>query len=131
MIVSYCAAVTYMGAFLLRLFAVNSLGDQWSINISDKSSVNFRKRLITKGPYRYIRHPIYLGTVLEQISVPLLAGLYYSALTITVLTVPFHMIKAKIEEKNLLSELGYDYEEYIKNKPQFNPFQVLFKKRLV
>ena len=95
---------------------------------SYKSSANFQKRLITKGPYKYIRHPIYLGTVLEQISIPLLAGLYYSAFGIFVLTVPFHIIKANIEEKNLVSDPNLNYKKYMEETSLFRHFYMMRKR---
>jgi len=118
--VSLFAIVGYVVALILRLWAIISLRDQWSINIMDKSTIDFQKTLIVKGPYKYVRHPIYFGTILEQVSIPLVANLYYSAFLILIFSIPFHMIKAKIEEQNLISELGSGYEVYMKSTPWIN-----------
>lgn len=129
MIVSVLGISIYIGALILRLLAITFLGDQWSINILDKSTTNFHKELVTKGPYKYIRHPIYLGIILEQGSVPLIFNLYYSVFLIMALSIPFHIIKAKIEEQNLMLESGISYEEYAKRTPRFNFTYTMINKK--
>jgi len=81
---------------------MKSLGDQWSVHIIGTDKLAGKRRLVVAGPYRYIRHPVYLGIILEQICIPLIANLYYAAAVMALFTIPFQAMKAKMEEIALL-----------------------------
>ncbi len=74
-------------------------------------------RVVTTGPYRYIRHPGYLGAILFYISTPLIIGSTYAfipegiAITLTI-------IRTILEDKTLQNELdGYlEYSKKVKYK---------------
>ncbi|MFA6321004.1 MAG: isoprenylcysteine carboxylmethyltransferase family protein [Candidatus Omnitrophota bacterium] len=112
----------YIAALYLRLWAVNSLGDQWSVHIIGKEKLVGHRKLVTKGPYKYIRHPVYIGIVLEQIGIPLIFNLFYTAIIIGFFSITLQLIKSGLEEKEMKSRLGKTYEDYLKNTARFNPF---------
>jgi protein-S-isoprenylcysteine O-methyltransferase Ste14 len=58
-------------------------------------------QLIKVGVYKYIRHPIYLGTLLAYFSVPSLFHSLYGFL-VMVLKIPLTIYIIKIEEQVLL-----------------------------
>ena len=71
--------------------------------------------VITTGPYKLVRHPLYMGGIIMSISVPLTLG----SLTglIPVLFFPFiYAVRIRKEEQMLLRELkGYDeYRQKVK-----------------
>ena len=76
--------------------------------------------LETKGLHRYVRHPLYAGTLLFIWSLffmfPLLSNLI-ACLVITVYT----FIGIKMEEQKLLREYGDDYKIYSSNIPMLLP----------
>ncbi len=70
------------------------------------------RQLVTAGPYRFIRHPIYLGEALYVIGVMLLA---FNVLSIVFLAAFILLLLARIriEERKLMAEP--DYLEYAQN----------------
>ena len=76
--------------------------------------------LIEKGLHRYVRHPIYSGTIL------VFAGLWFSnpttqLLATTLVTLIYLPIGIFFEEKKLVTEFGKDYLEYKSRVPAIFP----------
>lgn len=63
----------------LRYWCIHSLGFHWNTRIF----VIPGRKPISRGPYRYVRHPNYLAVALELASVPLLFNAWITALTIS------------------------------------------------
>jgi len=66
--------------------------------------------VITSGPYRYVRHPMYAGMIFYLFCAPLLLGSWWGLLWGWVLLGVF-AIRIQIEEVTLRKELP-DYNEY-------------------
>ena len=61
----------------------------------------------TTGPYRYVRHPGYVGSILVHLGTPLLLGSLWALIPSGVLVVLFVM-RTYLEDKMLMDELpGY------------------------
>lgn len=75
----------WFGLFLIaqvvRYWAIRSLGKYWNTRLI----VTPGMRPVTRGPYRYIRHPNYLVVVVELLAVPLMFDAYVTATSITLL----------------------------------------------
>lgn len=72
-------------------------------------------RVATEGPYRYIRHPMYLSLVLSWPALALLLGSYW-ALVPGLLASMIIVIRTSLEDRTLRSELpGYaDYASHVR-----------------
>jgi protein-S-isoprenylcysteine O-methyltransferase Ste14 len=68
------------------------------------------QKVISTGPYRMVRHPMYLGSVVLCLSISLALGSYF-ALPAFVLLIPFYVFRLLNEEKVLRQELS-GYPEY-------------------
>jgi len=66
--------------------------------------------VVTGGPYRYVRHPGYVGSILFEIATPLVLGSVW-ALIPGVLAALLTVVRTALEDKTLLEELG-DYRDY-------------------
>ena len=64
----------------------------------------------TTGPYRFVRHPMYVGVILFVISFPLSLGSLYSFIPASLIVVLF-IIRTSLEDKTLQEDLP-GYKEY-------------------
>jgi protein-S-isoprenylcysteine O-methyltransferase Ste14 len=81
------------------------------------------RRTVVSGPYRYLRHPLYLGEALTMLGACLLIGTSIALLFWTVIT-GLQLARARIEEKKLSRALS-DYEAYRTKTPFILPVFVL------
>jgi protein-S-isoprenylcysteine O-methyltransferase Ste14 len=64
----------------------------------------------TGGPYRYVRHPGYIGSILSQIAMPLILGSIWAFIPAGLAALLF-VVRTALEDKTLLEELD-GYREY-------------------
>ena len=64
----------------------------------------------TSGPYKYVRHPMYVGVILIMLCFPLSLGSLYTLIPAVVIMVLF-LIRTALEDKTLREELP-GYKEY-------------------
>ncbi len=64
----------------------------------------------TGGPYRYVRHPGYVGSILSQIATPLILGSAWAFIPAGLAALLF-VVRTALEDKTLLEELD-GYKEY-------------------
>ena len=69
------------------------------------------QRVVTDGPYRYVRHPLYASGILASIGIPLLLG-SWGGLVMAPIVAIVHGIRAVFEERLLAVELD-GYRDYI------------------
>lgn len=67
-------------------------------------------RVVTTGPYRFVRHPGYLGAILGALATPLMLGSAWTFLPVGLLTLLF-VVRTHLEDQTLRRELR-GYEEY-------------------
>ena len=65
----------------------------------------------TGGPYRYVRHPGYLGAILFTLLMPILLGSLW-ALIPAGLALPAYVVRTALEDRTLHAELA-GYPEYV------------------
>lgn len=68
--------VIFVFAQILRYWSLFSLGKYWNTKIL----VIPNATAISKGPYRFIKHPNYLVVALELLTIPLIFGAYVTAI---------------------------------------------------
>ncbi|MDP4173561.1 MAG: isoprenylcysteine carboxylmethyltransferase family protein [Bacteroidota bacterium] len=80
-----------------QIWAYRTLGE----NYSQEIVILKKHELVTTGPYKYIRHPQYLGQILSDLGASL-ALLSYTALPVVLfLEIPLIVMRAQEEEKLL------------------------------
>ncbi|MGK9369116.1 methyltransferase family protein [Melioribacter sp. Ez-97] len=89
--------------------------------VYDENDLDEKQPLITGGIYKYVRHPIYLFTILFLGFRPAM-DLFY--LVTFVCIVVYFYIGSVFEEERLKDKYGKDYEEYIKNTPRIFPLKI-------
>lgn len=87
-------------------------------------SIKSKERVISTGPYRLVRHPLYLGNLLFPLGLALLFRASVALYFIPVLAVLYSALIV-IEEKGLLAEYGEDYKRY-REKVAYRLLPLLF-----
>jgi hypothetical protein len=81
-----------------------------------------RDELITTGPYRFVRHPFYVGSFISDVGFSLMALNPYVPLIYLPL---FYLVviprRVRMEEEFLRSKFGPKYEEYRERVPRYLP----------
>lgn len=73
-----------------------------------------------QGIHKYVRHPLYLGTLLFIWGLFFLFPLLNNLIAVIIITA-YVLIGIKFEEKKLVGEFGHRYTEYIKTVPRLIP----------
>ena len=118
---SLCALgfLIFSVAVAIRYWALAKLTTQWHVHVD--SNLHDNRQLITDGPYKYIRHPLYIGAVMEVVGIPLIFNSYWTVLAAFFLFIPFEIYRAYFEERYLYELFGESYKEYAANTGAFFP----------
>ena len=103
-------------ATLLYVRSMNCLGD----NYSPFFDAHLPHRIVTQGPYRCIRHPIYLANVLQGVGYTLASGSLWVFLLAAYGS--FNILRALWSEEWYLSRLFPGYQTYRAKTARLIPF---------
>ena len=78
-------------------------------------------RVVTEGPYSWIRHPGYAGMILTMIGLGIATGNVLSFVVLSVVPLWVIIRTIGIEERALASELGDAYVDYQRRTPRLAP----------
>lgn len=104
------------GGLIFAVWARIALGANWSGTVTIKSGHD----LIRRGPYRWIRHPIYTGLLASVVGTILLQGEVRSLLGFAIILFALYR-KARREERFLSDEFGESFAEHARHTGMFLP----------
>ena len=107
----------YILSIFVRLIAIGYLANFKSYNIEIRN----RQSIIRTGPYKFIRHPIYLSMIIEAIVLPIAFHSYVGLAISGIIYLPIVALRLLIEEKAMLRIIGNEYFIYMKNTPRLLP----------
>jgi protein-S-isoprenylcysteine O-methyltransferase Ste14 len=112
----FVAAAAAAASLLVTIRCWVRMGSDWRMDVSVSRPTN----LITDGPFRHIRHPIYAFSMLlmlcTAVIVPTLPMLAVAAVHVALMN-----FKARNEERHLLSTHGDAYRRYLQRTGRFLP----------
>lgn len=116
--------VSLLGIFILVIGGLIVIMGRYQLKQfgSGVLTIEDNHQLITTGIFRYIRHPIYAGSIIGVF------GFYFafhSLIVLIVLTITYFIIfrhRLLFEEKMLVEEFGKDYREYMKQTKKLIPY---------
>ncbi|MES2006342.1 MAG: isoprenylcysteine carboxylmethyltransferase family protein [Bacteroidota bacterium] len=120
----YSLQLTLLGAFFLvvgigiRVWAIQTLGKHFTATVT----LTDDHRLVKSGPYRWVRHPSYLGAFMAILGCPMFLNAYWAILIAFLAMTIAYYLRIGVEEKMLSAYFGKQYEEYQKNTKRIIPF---------
>lgn len=96
--------VLFLGAQIMRAWCLQSLGMFWNTKIIVLPNV----KIISKGPYKYIRHPNYLIVAVEIFVIPMMFNAFITAALFSILNAMALSLRVPVEEKALMQVTNYN-----------------------
>lgn len=104
---------------LFRIYSVGFIG-----TVSRTRSDSTGQSLVVRGPFAYIRNPLYVGNFFISIGFAIFsASLTLIVLTALLFAVQYYFI-VRYEESILIQKFGEDYEKYRRQVPAWFPSQL-------
>lgn len=100
----------------VRLSAISTLGELYSRRVRLVAS----HRVVTSGPYRLVRHPAYLGTLLGHLGFVTVLGSWIGAVVWAAFFVPMVVRRVVLEERLLFGLEGY--AQYARRQKRLLPW---------
>ncbi|MDQ2886975.1 MAG: isoprenylcysteine carboxylmethyltransferase family protein [Chloroflexota bacterium] len=103
---------------ILRQYAIRVLGRYFTREVATRAD----QQVVQTGPYRFIRHPAYSGTLLTILGIGLAMTNWASLVAILLCCFVGHFYRVQVEERALRTSLGQPYVEYMQHTKRFIPF---------
>jgi protein-S-isoprenylcysteine O-methyltransferase Ste14 len=109
-------AVLFVSGLALAVWARIHLGRNWGMPMTER----LEPELITSGPYRFVRHPIYSGLLLGLIGSALATN--FLGLIIVLILGAYFLYAATVEERNLVTTFPAAYPAYREHTKMLIPY---------
>lgn len=114
-------AALFILSNVLRWWVIRTLAGHWNVEVMESARVG----VISSGPYRWVRHPNYVGVVAEVFSLPMIHTAWITAIIAVLGYSLLLRSRLRVEDRVLLADPVYRLT--MGNKPRF--FPRLFKRR--
>jgi protein-S-isoprenylcysteine O-methyltransferase Ste14 len=109
-------ALIVVGA-AFALWAASTLGNHFDL----EPEVHKDHVVVRRGPYRFVRHPVYLGLGVHLVGACIASGNLVLILGVLLVGFPLLYLRARAEEQLLRAELGSAYDDYVREVGMFLP----------
>ncbi len=114
-ILAAVALVATLAGQVLRYLSMRSLGQRWTLPIITLPN----QPVVSSGIYSYLRHPNWLGVILEIAALPLIHSAYLTAVCFSLANALLMSKRIEAEEQALSEDTNYAYA--FADKPRFIP----------
>jgi protein-S-isoprenylcysteine O-methyltransferase Ste14 len=114
--IAFAALVMVVAGMTFAYWARAHLGRNWSGQVMVKEN----HTLITSGPYRWVRHPIYSGMTMALVGTALASGAPYGFLGLALILFGF-LVRVGQEEALMRETFPADYPEYSRRTARLIP----------
>ena len=111
------ALIAIAGASL-RFWSIRTLGQFFTLTLQ----INEAQQVIQSGPYRWVRHPSYLGGELALLGIGLTCGNWVSAVLMVTPLIIAHVRRIKAEELMMREALGVPWVVYARATARLIPY---------
>jgi methyltransferase len=105
----------FLLANLLRWWVIATMAEHWNVQVMASA----RLGVVTRGPYRWVRHPNYVAVFTELIALPMIHTAWITAIAAGVGNTWILSRRLAVEEKVLVEDAVYRAE--MMAKPRFLP----------
>jgi protein-S-isoprenylcysteine O-methyltransferase Ste14 len=106
----------FLSGLAVAIWARVYLGRNWGMPMTEKVDPD----LVTTGPYRRIRHPIYSGIILAAIGTTIAVSVYW--LVAVLLLGAYFVFSAFMEERFMVTRFPDSYPQYKRSTKMLIPF---------
>ena len=114
----YLGLVLMAAGVLLRAYAIRQLGRYFVPEVAIQPG----QQLMDQGPYRFVRHPAYTGSLLTVLGFGLALTNGLSLAIMLVLPGLAFAFRMHVEEAALLAAFGEEYRRYMERTKRLIPF---------
>lgn len=108
----------WLGGILFRLASIRILGHSFTYDVATSKD----QQIVERGPYRWLRHPSYLGSLLAMIGFGMTLTNWLAMLLPVCCLATAYAYRIPIEEQALVRGLGSDYSNYMRRTWRLIPF---------
>jgi protein-S-isoprenylcysteine O-methyltransferase Ste14 len=101
-----------------RWYSIHELGKYFSVQLA----VQPGQTIMKDGPYRWIRHPSYTGSLITMLGLGMAFTNWLCLVSVPLIVFVGFNYRANVEERMLITALGDSYREYMKGTKRFIPF---------
>jgi protein-S-isoprenylcysteine O-methyltransferase Ste14 len=116
-LIAYLGLILIISGVVIRIVAIRTLGNFFTVNLA----IHNDHQLITKGLYRFIRHPSYTGSLLSFVGLGVSFNNWLSLVVIAIPILISFIYRINVEEKLMLQQFGSEYINYKKNTKRLIP----------
>jgi len=116
-VIRYIGLAVYIVFSWVQVWSFKTLGDNYSQEIMIKKN----HELITKGPFKIIRHPQYVCQILLNLGATA-ATFSYIVGFFTLIEIPIYIMRASLEDKLLAKYFSEKFSDYKKKSGFMIPF---------
>jgi protein-S-isoprenylcysteine O-methyltransferase Ste14 len=116
LVLATIGAVLFACGIALAVWARLNLGRNWGMPMTQRAE----PELVTSGPYRLVRHPIYSGLLIAMLGTALVNNLL--GLIVVALLIVYFYYSGTVEERNLVVTFPRAYPEYKSRTKMLVPF---------
>jgi len=110
----------YLAGLFLAFWARWALGSMYGVSTSLSAQLQKQHRLVQRGPFALVRHPMYLGYWLLLLGVTLVYRTWTPLILLTMTLASFSR-RAQREESALAERFGAEWQMYAESVPMFLP----------
>lgn len=113
----WLGALLFAGAAYLLWTTHRDLGPSWTPTLGLREG----HQLVTRGVFKYIRHPMYLAHMIWAVAQPLMLHNWIAGFSFLVVALPQYLLRVDAEEEMLLDSFGEEYRDYMEQTGRIFP----------
>jgi protein-S-isoprenylcysteine O-methyltransferase Ste14 len=114
----FLGIAVWLSGIVVRLYSIHVLGRFFTTVVA----ISAGQHIVEQGPYRWIRHPAYLGGLLAQVGLGLTLTNWLAMLLPVCCLAVGYAYRIPLEERALVRGLGPGYSDYMRRTWRLIPF---------